>query len=146
MKFKSNVEIMRVLEAEHCLFCTICVLVEAMRLFFDCGSDCTGCDSAFRVHGSACRVLKRDMVMRPIFWGFCINRFLMSLLHYLSSCSDSAFEFAEIFIIEKRLPDSSSIIYHLSFFTCKSCYECKLCKNCLTGIDQCTVVLSKKYK
>jgi hypothetical protein len=44
----------------------------------------------------------------------------------LSSCSNSAFEFAEIFIIEKRLPDSSSIIYHLSFFTCKSCYECKL--------------------
>ncbi len=29
-----------------------------MRLIFDCESACRGCDSAFRVHGSACRVLK----------------------------------------------------------------------------------------
>ncbi len=40
--------------------------------------------------------------MRRIFWGFCINRFLMSPLHYLSSCSDFGFEFAEI----PPLPDS----------------------------------------
>jgi hypothetical protein len=38
------------------------------------------------------------------FWGFCINRFLMSPLHNLSSSSDFGFEFAEIFKIETRLP------------------------------------------
>ncbi len=42
--------------------------------------------------------------MRRIFWGFCRNCFLMSPLHYLSSRSDFGFEFAEIFIFEKRLP------------------------------------------
>ncbi len=42
--------------------------------------------------------------MRRIFWGFCINWFLMSPLHYLSSRSDFCFEFAEIFVFEKRLP------------------------------------------
>ncbi len=42
--------------------------------------------------------------MRRIFWGFCRNWFLMSPLHYLSSRSDFGFEFAEIFIFEKRLP------------------------------------------
>jgi hypothetical protein len=51
-----------VLEAEHCLLHHMCA-VEAMRLFFDCGSACRGSDSAFRVHGSASRVLKIDMVM-----------------------------------------------------------------------------------
>ncbi len=42
--------------------------------------------------------------MRRIFWSFCRNWFLMSPLHYLSSRSDFGFEFAEIFIFEKRLP------------------------------------------
>ncbi len=42
--------------------------------------------------------------MRRIFWGFCRNRFFVSPLHYLSSRSDSGFEFAEIFLFEKRLP------------------------------------------
>ncbi len=46
--------------------------------------------------------------MRRIFWGFCRNRFLKSPLHYLSSRSDFGFEFAEIFILEKRLPNSLS--------------------------------------
>jgi hypothetical protein len=46
--------------------------------------------------------------MRRIFWGFCRNLFLIDLLHYLSSRFDFGFEFAEIFIIEKRLPDSAS--------------------------------------
>ncbi len=41
--------------------------------------------------------------MRRIFWGFYRNWFLMSPLHYLSSRSDFCFEFAEIFIFEKRL-------------------------------------------
>ncbi len=44
--------------------------------------------------------------MRRIFWGFCRNRFLIDPLHYLSRRSDFGFEFAEIFVIEKRLPDS----------------------------------------
>ncbi len=37
-----------------------------------------------------------------IFWGFCINRFNIGPLHYISSCSYFGFEFAEIFIIEKN--------------------------------------------
>jgi hypothetical protein len=46
------------------------------------------------------------MAMRRIFWGFSRNWFLIDPLHYLSSHSDFGFEFAEIFLIEKRLPDS----------------------------------------
>ncbi len=42
--------------------------------------------------------------MRRIFWGFCRNWFLMSPLHYLSGRSDFGFEFAEIFVFEKRVP------------------------------------------
>jgi hypothetical protein len=48
-------------------------------------------------------LFKRDLAMKRISWGFCINRFLMSPLHYLSSPSDFGFEFAEIFVIEKQL-------------------------------------------
>ncbi len=48
------------------------------------------------------------MAMRRIFWGFCRNWFLIDPLHYFSSRSDSGFKFAEIFLIEKRLPDSAS--------------------------------------
>ncbi len=47
--------------------------------------------------------LDRDMAMRPIFRGFCINRFGVGPLHYISSRSDFGFEFADIFGIEKRL-------------------------------------------
>jgi hypothetical protein len=55
------------------------------------------------------------------FWGFCINRFGKGPLHYISSRSDFCFEFAEIFVIEKRLPDSPSrgvdkIAYEYNFF------------------------------
>jgi hypothetical protein len=46
--------------------------------------------------------------MRRIFWGFCRNWFLIDPLHYLSSHSAFGFEFAEIFVNEKRLPDSAS--------------------------------------
>jgi hypothetical protein len=46
--------------------------------------------------------------MRRIFWGFCRNWVLIDPLHYLSSRSAFGFEFAEIFVIEKRLPDSMS--------------------------------------
>jgi hypothetical protein len=48
------------------------------------------------------------MAMRQIFWGFCINRFGIGHLHYVSSRSVFSFEFLEIFVIEKRLPDSPS--------------------------------------
>jgi hypothetical protein len=48
------------------------------------------------------------MATRRIFWGFCINGFGIGTLHYISSRSDFDFEFAEIFVIEKRLPDSPS--------------------------------------
>jgi hypothetical protein len=44
--------------------------------------------------------------MRQIIWGFYINRFGIGPLHYVSSRSDFGFEFAEIFIIEKRLAES----------------------------------------
>jgi hypothetical protein len=59
--------------------------------------------------------------MRRIFWGFFINRFGIGPLHYVSSRSDFGFEFAEIFIIEKLLPDSPSrgvdkIAYRYKFF------------------------------
>jgi hypothetical protein len=61
------------------------------------------------------------MARRQIFWGFCINRFDIGPLHYISSLSDFGFEFAEIFVIEKRLPDSPSwgvnkIAYEYNFF------------------------------
>jgi hypothetical protein len=46
--------------------------------------------------------------MRRIFWGFCRNWVLIDPLHYLSSCFAFGFEFAEIFLIKKRLPDSTS--------------------------------------
>jgi hypothetical protein len=46
--------------------------------------------------------------MRRIFWGFCRNWFLIDPLHYLLSRSDFGFKFAEIFVIEKQLPDSVS--------------------------------------
>jgi hypothetical protein len=46
--------------------------------------------------------------MRRIFWGFCRNWVLIDPLHYLSSRSAFGFEFAEIFVIEKRLPELAS--------------------------------------
>jgi hypothetical protein len=46
--------------------------------------------------------------MRRIFWGFCINWFLIDPFYYLSSRYDFGFEFAEIFVIEKRIPDLPS--------------------------------------
>jgi hypothetical protein len=44
------------------------------------------------------------MAMRLIFLCFCINRFGRIPLH----CSIFGFEFTEIFVIKKRLPDSPS--------------------------------------
>jgi hypothetical protein len=35
------------------------------------------------------------------FLGFCINRFGIGPVHYVSSCSDFGCDFAEIFIIKK---------------------------------------------
>ncbi len=56
--------------------------------------------------------------MKRIFWGFCINRFLINPLHYFSRGSDFVFKFAEIFVIENRLPNSGSRqdFIELSFF------------------------------
>ncbi len=48
------------------------------------------------------------MALRRIFLGFCINRFGIGPLHYVSIRSDFSFEFSEIFVIENRLPDSPS--------------------------------------
>ncbi len=39
---------------------------------------------------------------------FSINRFGLGPLHYISSHADYGFEFAEIFVSEKRLPVSVS--------------------------------------
>jgi hypothetical protein len=63
----------------------------------------------------------RDMAMNQIFRGFCINRFGLGPLHYILSRSDFGFEFAEIFIFEKRLPASVSrgvdkIAWSIHFF------------------------------
>ncbi len=52
------------------------------------------------------------MEIRPIFWGFCINRFGIGPLHYISSRSDFGFEFADIFVIEKWLPNSQCLRVH----------------------------------
>ncbi len=41
------------------------------------------------------------------FRGFCINRFGIGPLNYISSRSDFGFEFLEIFVFEKRLPVST---------------------------------------
>ncbi len=46
--------------------------------------------------------------MNRIFGDFCINRFGLGPLHYISSRTDFGFEFAEIFILKKRLPVSVS--------------------------------------
>ncbi len=46
------------------------------------------------------------METNRIFRGFCINQFGIGPLHYISSRSDFGFEFSEIFLLEKQLPDS----------------------------------------
>jgi hypothetical protein len=51
---------------------------------------------------------RSDMAMRRIFWGLSRYWVLIDPLHYLSSRSAIGFEFAKIFVIEKRLPDSAS--------------------------------------
>ncbi len=58
------------------------------------------CDDSFL----CCELPERDMAMRRIFWGFCINWFGIGSLRYVLSRSDFSFEFSEIFVIEKRLP------------------------------------------
>ena len=59
--------------------------------------------------------------MRPIFRGFCINRFGIGPLQHILSRSDFGFEFAEIFVFEKRIPVSVSrrvdkIAYRYNYF------------------------------
>ncbi len=47
------------------------------------------------------------METNQIFRGFCINRSGISPLHYISSRSDFGFEFSEILVFEKQLPNST---------------------------------------
>ena len=59
--------------------------------------------------------------MNRIFRDFFINHFGLGPLHYISSRSDFGFEFAEIFVFEKRLPVSVSrgvdkIAYRYKYF------------------------------
>jgi hypothetical protein len=59
--------------------------------------------------------------MNRIFRGFCINRFGLGPLHYISSRSGFSFEFAKIFVLEKRLPVSVSrgvdkVAYRYNYF------------------------------
>ncbi len=59
------------------------------------------------------------MAMNRIFRGFCINRFGLGTLHYISSRSDFCFEF--VFVFKKRLPVSVSqgvdeIAWSIHFF------------------------------
>jgi hypothetical protein len=61
------------------------------------------------------------MATNRIFRSFYINRFDLGPLHYISSRSDFGFEFAEIFVFEKRLPVSVSrgvdkIAWSIHFF------------------------------
>jgi hypothetical protein len=62
--------------------------------------------------------------------GFWRNWFLIDplQLHYLSSRSDFGFEFAEIFIIEKRLPDSHFLVKNKTFIS-SFCYFASLLQN-----------------
>jgi hypothetical protein len=62
-----------------------------------------------------------DMAMNQFFRCFCINRFGLGPLHYISSRSDFGFEFSEIFVFENRLPASVSrgvdnIAWSIHFF------------------------------
>jgi hypothetical protein len=59
--------------------------------------------------------------MNQFFRCFCINRFGLGPLHYLSSRSDFGFEFSDIFIFKNRLPASLSqgvnkIAWSIHFF------------------------------
>jgi hypothetical protein len=58
---------------------------------------------------SAFLITIRDMAMNQFFQCFCINRFGLGPLHYLSSRSDFSFKFSEIFIFENLLPASVSL-------------------------------------
>jgi hypothetical protein len=44
------------------------------------------------------------MAINQFFRFFCINRFGLGPLHYISNRSDFGFEFSEIFVLENRLP------------------------------------------
>ena len=67
--------------------------------------------------------------MNRIFRYFCINRFGLGPLHYISSRLDFGFEFAEIFVFEKRLPISVSwgvdkIAWSIHFFQTFKIFYC----------------------
>jgi|LakMenEpi03Aug12_release.lakeMendotaPanAssembly.Ray.scaffolds.fasta_scaffold5627295_1 hypothetical protein len=64
--------------------------------------------------------------MNQIFRGFCISRFVIGPLHYLSSRSDFGIEVAEIFVIENRLPDllSREVGDSPTFLVRESAFKC----------------------
>jgi hypothetical protein len=72
------------------------------------------------------------MAIRRIFSGFCINLFGLGPLHYVS-------KFSEIFVIEKRLPDSPSrgvdkITYRYNFFPWHLFCQIDLLKGCFSRL------------
>jgi hypothetical protein len=67
--------------------------------------------------------------MNQFFRCFCINRFGLGPLHYLSSRSDFGFESSEIFGFENRLPASVSrgvdkIAWSIHFFQSFKYFNC----------------------
>jgi hypothetical protein len=61
------------------------------------------------------------MAMNQFFRCFCINRFGLGSLHYLSSRSDFGFEFSEIFVFEyaesatPRIGDSGELFFEYEY-------------------------------
>ncbi len=68
---------------------------------------CLSNSSLYTVYCISTYRSQRDMETNRIFRGFCINRFGIGPLHYILSLSDFGFEFSEIFVFEKRLPNST---------------------------------------
>ncbi len=80
--------------------------------------DCTAGDNINRYR---CRILKGTWQWTEFSEFFYINRFGLGPLHDISSRSDFGFEFAEIFLFEKRFPVSVSrgvdkIAYRYNYF------------------------------
>ncbi len=69
---------------------------------------------------------ERVIALKRIFWGFCINLFGICPLYYVSSRSDFGFEFPEIFVIEKGLPDwaNRGVDYSPTRGVGESAFEC----------------------
>ena len=62
---------------------------------------------SFSINNSVTNISRLGTFNEADFLGFWRNWFFIGPLHYLSSRSAFGFEFADIFVIEKRLPDST---------------------------------------